>query len=150
MAELYNKTNETTAKLRALGCEVEEKWEHEFLKEKKEEPMREFLKNHSLYDRLNPRDAFFGGRTNAIKLYFEGNVKYVDFTSLYPWVSSLFIYLFISLHICYVLLFKIFLLLFKIFLLLFKIFLEIYLGKQILSLSCWSSRHYNRKIWRSG
>ncbi|GBN68642.1 hypothetical protein AVEN_251372-1, partial [Araneus ventricosus] len=43
---------------------------------------------HEIVDRLNPRDAFFGGRTNAVKLYFEGQAKYIDFTSLYPWVNK--------------------------------------------------------------
>ena len=33
---------------------------------------------------LEPRDAFYGGRTNASKLYFEGEAIYVDYTSLYP------------------------------------------------------------------
>ncbi len=41
---------------------------------------------------LEPRDAFFGGRTNAIKLYHQTHedeeIHYVDFTSLYPWVNK--------------------------------------------------------------
>ena len=78
---------ETTLRLRELGYEVIEKWEHDFLKEKKENAdLAAFLASHAVEDRLNPRDAFFGGRTNAIKLYYEGTAKYVDFTSLYPWV----------------------------------------------------------------
>ena len=40
---------------------------------------------------LNPRDAFFGGRTNVTKLTYdfkEGEKgKYVDFVSLYPTVQ---------------------------------------------------------------
>ncbi|KAL0151605.1 hypothetical protein M9458_053088 [Cirrhinus mrigala] len=43
-------------------------------------------------ERLNPRDALFGGRTNAFKLYHkaaEGEViRYVDFTSLYPFCQA--------------------------------------------------------------
>ncbi|GBN72881.1 hypothetical protein AVEN_272306-1 [Araneus ventricosus] len=38
------------------------------------------------------KDAFFGGRTNAVKLYYEGEAKYVDFTSLYPWVNKYCMY----------------------------------------------------------
>lgn len=65
-----------------------EKWEHDFVKEKKENiRLQSFLRTHLLQDRLNPRDAFFGGRTNAVKLYHEGPAKYVDFTALYPWVN---------------------------------------------------------------
>ncbi|XP_035221202.1 probable DNA polymerase [Stegodyphus dumicola] len=36
--------------------------------------------------------SFFGGRTNAIQLYYEGDAKYVDFTSLYPWVNKYCLY----------------------------------------------------------
>ena len=41
---------------------------------------------------LNPRDALFGGRTNAFKLYHKceagEKIKYYDFTSLYPFVQK--------------------------------------------------------------
>ncbi|GIY93489.1 hypothetical protein CEXT_645491, partial [Caerostris extrusa] len=50
--------------------QVVELWEHEFAEQKKTNPqLQKFLKSHSLQDRLNPRDAFFGGRTNALKLF---------------------------------------------------------------------------------
>lgn len=87
METLRARTENTTNNLRALGYTVVEKWEHIFLKEKKD--MKQFLATHEIEERLNPRDAFFGGRTNAVKLYYEGKAKYVDFTSLYPWVSSM-------------------------------------------------------------
>ena len=53
-------------------------------------PSRHTLK---LVDPLDPRDAFFGGRTNAVKLHHEVDqangekIKYIDVTSLYPWVN---------------------------------------------------------------
>lgn len=43
---------------------------------------------------LEPRQAFFGGRTNVIKVYHKAvlaegeEIRYVDFTSLYPWVNK--------------------------------------------------------------
>ncbi|PIK46161.1 hypothetical protein BSL78_16982 [Apostichopus japonicus] len=41
---------------------------------------------------LNPREAFFGGRTNGVKLLHEvqggEQIKYVDFCSLYPYVNK--------------------------------------------------------------
>ena len=41
---------------------------------------------------LNPRDAFCGGRTNAVKLYHRvtpgQKIHYIDYTSLYPWVNK--------------------------------------------------------------
>lgn len=56
------------------------------------EELREFAKGMSFHDPLNPRDAFFGGRTNALALYYQcppnESIKYVDFTSLYPWVCK--------------------------------------------------------------
>ncbi|XP_035205529.1 uncharacterized protein LOC118180567, partial [Stegodyphus dumicola] len=93
MATLREKTEETTRKLRAQGFHVIEMWEHEFQREKEENPdLQSFLDQHHLRDRLNPRDSFFGGRTNALKLFHEGDAKYVDFTSLYPWVNKYCVY----------------------------------------------------------
>lgn len=90
MGALRQKTEETTEKLRAQGYLVIEMWEHDFMSLKKNDPaVQSFLETHTTRDRLNPRDAFFGGRTNAVKLLHEGDAKYVDFTSLYPWVSIL-------------------------------------------------------------
>lgn len=89
MSKLAEKTRILTEQLRGAGYEVVEKWEHDFLKEKKsDQPLPEFLKDHDIQDRLNPRDSFYGGRTNAIKLFHEGPAKYIDFTSLYPWCNK--------------------------------------------------------------
>lgn len=87
MATLNRKTEEMTEKFRSLGYNVIEKWEHEFVLDKKQNgELRQFLLTHNIEDRLDPREAFFGGRTNALKLQHQGKAKYVDFTSLYPWV----------------------------------------------------------------
>lgn len=89
MEALRRKTAETTEKIKRAGFEVIEMWEHVFQSMKNTSPeMKEFLKTHEVMDRLNPRDAFFGGRTNAVQLYYEGKAKYIDFTSLYPWVNK--------------------------------------------------------------
>ncbi|XP_071032985.1 uncharacterized protein [Parasteatoda tepidariorum] len=89
MASLLQKTQRTTEHLRSLGYHVIECWEHDFEKMKRnDEDLKKFLLSHTVRDRLVPRDAFYGGRTNAVKLYHEGNAKYVDFTSLYPWVNK--------------------------------------------------------------
>jgi hypothetical protein len=41
---------------------------------------------------LIPRDAYFGGRTNAVKLYYRCDgpeaIHYLDVTSMYPYVMS--------------------------------------------------------------
>ncbi|XP_071033084.1 uncharacterized protein [Parasteatoda tepidariorum] len=89
MPALRKNTRELTEKLCSSGYRVIEMWEHQFQKMKKDcSELNEFIKNHDVQDRLKPRDSFFGGRTNAIRLYYEGEAKYVDFTSLYPWVNK--------------------------------------------------------------
>lgn len=43
---------------------------------------------------LNPRDSFYGGRTNCVKLYYEADetreekLRYFDVCSLYPWACK--------------------------------------------------------------
>jgi hypothetical protein len=54
--------------------------------------MKEFFKTHKARLPMDPREAFFGGRTNAVTLYHK--VKngekghYVDICSMYPWVCK--------------------------------------------------------------
>ena len=60
------------------GFEVVQKWECELKKELKEdEEMKQFFDKYEIVDPLQPRDAFYGGRTNATKLFHEcqGNEK---------------------------------------------------------------------------
>ena len=51
-----------------------------------------FLTDWKLLNLFDPREAFFGGRTNAVKLHHEvasgEKIKYIDVTSLYPWVNK--------------------------------------------------------------
>ncbi|XP_033231557.1 uncharacterized protein LOC117182578, partial [Belonocnema kinseyi] len=91
----FERTNAQTDRLRSLGYEVVEKWECSFDKEKiQNDNLRSFLKDHPLLmtDALNPRDAFYGGRTGNAFSYYEakGKVKisYLDVCSLYPFVSK--------------------------------------------------------------
>ena len=60
-------------------------WEHDWDAMLPPPKTPEWL-SHS--DPLNPREGLFGGRTNALHLYYEGEddetIHYVDFTSLYP------------------------------------------------------------------
>ncbi|KAL5022568.1 hypothetical protein ScPMuIL_001723, partial [Solemya velum] len=76
-----------------LGMKYVSVWDHEFRDQIKNDPkLRHFIDSLELVDRLEPRDSFFGGRTNASKLYCKTRdgekIKYVDFTSLYPWVNK--------------------------------------------------------------
>ncbi|XP_022787930.1 uncharacterized protein LOC111327883 [Stylophora pistillata] len=87
---LRKRTAEKGGKIRAAGFDLVEVWECELAKD------RDFEKFYKTWDReivdpLNPRDAFFGGRTNVTKQTYdfkEGEKgKYVDFVSLYPTVQ---------------------------------------------------------------
>jgi hypothetical protein len=65
-------------------------WEHDF---KIEGAVKEFEEKYFIYEEntLNVRDAFYGGRTEPIKLYKKvknnERISYYDYTSLYPSVQ---------------------------------------------------------------
>ncbi|XP_071094506.1 uncharacterized protein [Haliotis cracherodii] len=71
-------------------------WEHEFTKMQREDSaLRAFLQGpHCSHvpGPLNPRDAFYGGRTNATRLCYEAQegetIKYIDICSLYPYICK--------------------------------------------------------------
>lgn len=54
--------------------------------------LQQFVFKLDLQERLDPRDSFFGGRTNAVKLHYtakeDEKIQYYDFTSLYPWTNK--------------------------------------------------------------
>lgn len=94
MHDLYQRTLAHTRRLINAGYTVIEKWECEFRKEMKEDPeLREAYIKYKPYVPLLPRDAFFGGRVNAIQLHCDtenttNQIRYVDYTSLYPYVCK--------------------------------------------------------------
>jgi len=59
---------------------------------KMNDDMAKFFKNHAVKMPLDPRESFFGGRTNAVKLHHkcaaDEKIHYVDICSLYPWVCK--------------------------------------------------------------
>ena len=72
MEQLYEDTLKKVKYLKDRGFEVVEKWGCAFKKElKQNEEMKQFMKDHGFVDPLQPRDALFGGRTNASKLLHE-------------------------------------------------------------------------------
>lgn len=84
-----------TAKIVSAGYSLTEMWECDYDRIlASREDMRIFLENHPVVSRkpLNPRDAFYGGRTeNMVSLYdVKGNEKihYVDVCSLYPYICK--------------------------------------------------------------
>ena len=78
MEQLYKDTVKKVKYLKDRGLEVEQKWGCELKKDLEEdEEMKQFFEQYEIIDPLQPRDAFYGGRTNATKLFHEcqGNEK---------------------------------------------------------------------------
>ena len=72
MEELYNDTMRKVNYLESHGFIVVQKWECELKKELEEgEEMKRFFNAYKIVDPLQPHDAFYGGRTNAAKLFHE-------------------------------------------------------------------------------
>ena len=91
--ELYQATLAKRMVLLRAGYTVIEQWECEWDKlVDTNSEVQCFLASMELVQPLEPRDAFFGGRTGAVSLHTvagEGEeIRYVDITSLYPWVNK--------------------------------------------------------------
>ena len=91
--ELYNATEAKRTALLNAGYNVFECWECQWDEQlKKNAEVQSFLASFDLVAPLNPRDAFYGGRTEAIVLHSaagEGEeIRYADITSLYPYVNK--------------------------------------------------------------
>ena len=72
MEQLAEDTLEKVRYLRDLGYHVKEKWECVLYKEmEQDEEMKRYFEEYEIVDPLQPRDAFYGGRTNAAKLFHE-------------------------------------------------------------------------------
>ncbi|XP_052681401.1 uncharacterized protein LOC128162281 [Crassostrea angulata] len=85
---LYEETLIREHHLREQGYQVVSIWEHDFdMEMKKNSDLRGFVDYLNFQDPLNPREALYGGRTNATRLFCtEGDMRYVDVCSLYPFV----------------------------------------------------------------
>ena len=91
--ELYQATLTKRIALLKAGYRVNEIWECRWDSlVKTDQAVNRFLSSFDLVPPLQPRDAFFGGRTGAVALHAvagEGEeIRYVDITSLYPWVNK--------------------------------------------------------------
>ena len=90
--ETYRATMEKLKRL-AERHTVKHIWECEWDNLKKQDSLvKTFVRGLKWVDPLQPRDAFFGGRTGAVALHKEVSpgekIFYVDVTSLYPWVNK--------------------------------------------------------------
>lgn len=93
MREVYQNTMQRIADLQQTGYNVIVIWECAWKQLKQQNlNIEPFLDQLNLTRRLQPRDAFFGGRTNAVQLYYHvqpnEQIRYVDYTSLYPFVNK--------------------------------------------------------------
>lgn len=94
MATRYERTTTISTKIRNSGYTLIEAWECEFDNYLKNHISdKEMLDNHPRQTNpLDPRDAFYGGRTGNISTFYETKgdekIRYIDICSLYPWVSK--------------------------------------------------------------
>ena len=89
MQDVYETTQQKLQALRALGYHVVEMWGCDWKRLKETSPdLQTFVDSLEFVDPLNPRDAFCGGRTNAIKLYHRvtpgQKIHYIDYHLLVP------------------------------------------------------------------
>lgn len=83
--ELYHATKRKEMYLRQIGYKYVCIWEHEFLRNMNMvEEMKEYVSALDVEERINIREPFFGGRTNAITLYKEvekpgETIEYFDY-----------------------------------------------------------------------
>jgi hypothetical protein len=79
---LYQKTKERSKQIIDAGYTLIEIWECEWGKTKR------YKNSVDKIEPLNPRDAFYAGRTNPRKLKAQNKIlKYIDVCSLYPTVQ---------------------------------------------------------------
>ena len=93
MEELWRATLAKEAALRNYGYNLEVMWECDWNILCKHDPaVKQFVTDFSLVEPLNPRNAFFGGRTGAVALHAKAEdgeeIRYIDVTSLYPSINK--------------------------------------------------------------
>ena len=72
MEHLFEDTCVKVENLEKQGFNVKQKWECELTEEmESDEEMKRYIEEHETVDPLQPRDAFYGGRTNAAKLLHD-------------------------------------------------------------------------------
>ena len=90
MYELRERALKKNTLIREAGYNLIEVWECALSKDKDFQKFKKSTWKREFIEPLNPRDAFYGGRTNATKLLYEFKKgecgRYVDFCSLYPTV----------------------------------------------------------------
>ncbi len=70
-ATVYQDTLDREDQLKENGRNLVTIWEHDFRKMLKDPEVKSFIDQLKFPEQLNPRDAFFGGRTNATRLHLK-------------------------------------------------------------------------------
>ena len=93
--EMYEATVCKHTMLEHAGYKLVHIWECQWDKQvDRDSDRRSFVSSLSLPTPLESRNAFLDGRTNAVALYYKTNtsigeeIKYVDVTSLYPFINT--------------------------------------------------------------
>ena len=89
MRDVREETRTKIEQLTVLGYHVKEMWECDWNRMIRTDPqLKKLIDTVDIVTPLNPREAFLGGRTNAIKLHHKveenKQIKYSDMISLYP------------------------------------------------------------------
>jgi len=89
LGQRFRDTKLKEKRLTEMGYHILTMWSCQFVKDcKNDEELKNFVSSLNIQDPLNVRDAYFGGRTNALvlhKVFKNGEVGYyLDYTSLYP------------------------------------------------------------------
>ncbi|XP_066437431.1 uncharacterized protein [Eleutherodactylus coqui] len=92
-SQLYQASLAKMRYLQQQGYTLRVLWEHEWREMiETNSDLQAFLLKMQFPVPLEPRDALYGGRTNAIKLYHRladgETINYYDFTSLYPFINK--------------------------------------------------------------
>ena len=93
MGDLYMKTLDKMRFIQDKGFSYKSIWKCQFDQEcKVSEDLKSMIVASEIASPLEPRDAFFGGRTESFTLFSkadrERKIKYYDVTSLYPFINK--------------------------------------------------------------
>lgn len=93
MADLFARTLEKKTYFESEGYAYICIWECGFRKElERNSVIKKYIQTLELVEPLEPTDAFYGGHTEAFKLYEESShekkLRYFDVTSLYPFINK--------------------------------------------------------------
>ena len=95
MEDAYRTTQAKVQFLRDQRYSVVEMWECVWRQRQLQDTaVAKYVPSLHLQGPLQPREAFFGGRTNVVRLHriadaTQGEeIRYYDYTSLYPWVNK--------------------------------------------------------------